>query len=79
MINLQIDLGHYNIKTNVGIVFKSTFKKGKEINPFGEDIIFVENEYYTMEKGSFDNTNNKALKNYKPNLCYAIAKSIDDT
>ena len=32
MINLQIDLGHYNIKTNVGIVFKSTFKKGKEIN-----------------------------------------------
>ena len=45
MINLQIDLGHYNIKTNVGVVFKSTFKKGKEINPFGEDIIFVENEY----------------------------------
>lgn len=79
MINLQIDLGHYNIKTNIGIVFKSTFKKGKEINPFGEDIIFVENEYYTMEKGSFDNTNNKALKNYKPNLCYAIAKSIDTT
>lgn len=79
MINLQIDLGHYNIKTNMGIIFRSTFKKGKDINPFGEDIIFVENEYYTMEKGSFDNTNNKALKNYKPNLCYAIAKSIDNT
>lgn len=79
MINLIIDLGHYNIKTNTGVIFKSTFKKGKEINPFGEDIIYTENEYYTMEKGSFDNTNNKALKNYKPNLCYAIAKSINVT
>lgn len=78
-MNLVVDLGNYNIKTNKGIIFKSAFMKGKDINPMGEDIIFVDNEYYTIGKGTFDNKINKALKNYKPNLCCAIAKSIKET
>lgn len=75
---LIVDLGNYNIKTSKNVIFKSAFMKGKDINPMGEDIVFVDDEYYTIGKGKFDNKINKALKNYKPNLCCAIAKSIDE-
>lgn len=77
-MNLVVDLGNYNTKTNKNVIFKSAFIRGKDINPMGEDIVFVDNEYYTIGKGTFDNKFNKALKNYKPNLCCAIAKSIDE-
>ena len=73
--DLEIDLGNYNIKSSVGVLFRSTFEEGKPANPLGENVITYNNKSYTMEKGKFDNTFNKANKNYLPNLFYAIVKS----
>lgn len=73
--DLEIDLGNYNVKSSVGVIFRSTFVEGKPANPLGENVITYNGNSYTMEKGTFDNTFNKANKNYLPNLFYAIIKS----
>lgn len=77
IIDLEIDLGNYNIKTSNGVIFRSTFENGFPVNPLGENVIGIEGSYYTMEKGEFNNTFNKAKKNYMPNLMYAIIKSSE--
>ena len=76
MTILAIDMGNYNIKTSEGIMFISTFTEGEVLNPQGEEVIEFEGKTYMMEKGTFDNEYNKSKKNYKPNLLYAISKSI---
>ena len=75
IIDLEIDLGNYNTKSSNGVIFRSTFKEGMPINPLGENVVTFGGRSYTMEKGKFDNTFNKAQKNYLPNLLYAIIKS----
>lgn len=75
IIDLEIDLGNYNIKTSTGVIFRSTFEYGIPCNPLGEHIISFNGNSYTMEKGTFNNTFNKAKKDYLPNLLYAIIKS----
>lgn len=79
IINLEIDLGNYNIKTSTGVIFRSTFEHGKPLNPIGENVITYDGKSYTMEKGTFDNRYNKAKKNFLPNLFYAIIKSSNPT
>lgn len=76
MTILAIDMGNYNIKTSEGIMFISTFTEGEVLNPQGEEVIQFDERTYMMEKGTFDNEYNKSKKNYKPNLLYAISKSI---
>lgn len=75
IIDLQIDMGNYNIKSSTGVIFRSTFEPGKPINPLGENVITYDGSSFTMEKGHFDNKYNKAQKNFLPNLFYAIIKS----
>lgn len=77
IIDLEIDLGNYNIKSSTGVIFISTFEEGKSANPVGENIITFNGKSYTMEKGKFNNTYDKSDKNYLPNLFYAIIKSTD--
>lgn len=76
MTILAIDLGNYNIKTSEGFMFVSTFTEGEVLNPQGEEVLVFQDKTYMMEKGTFDNEYNKSKKNYKPNLLYAISKSI---
>ena len=64
IIDLEIDLGNYNTKSSNGVIFRSTFKEGMPINPLGENVVTFGGKSYTMEKGKFDNTFNKAQKNY---------------
>ena len=73
---IAVDLGNYNIKTSEGVIFQSRFK---EVNDeFSNNGCFeFEGKLYEMEVGSFDNTYNKAEKNYLPNLMYAFYKSIE--
>lgn len=73
--DLEIDLGNYNTKSSNGVIFRSAFIEGMPVNPLGENVISYNGESYTMEKGKFNNTFNKAQKNYLPNLFYAIIKS----
>ena len=75
ILDLEIVLGNYNIKTSTGVIFRSTFEYGIPCNPLGEHIISFNGNSYTMEKGTFNNTFNKAKKDYLPNLLYAIIKS----
>lgn len=72
---LAVDLGNYNIKTSENIMFESRFIIGKEIAPVGEELLEHDGKFYTMGKGTFENKYNKSLKNYLPNLLYAIGKS----
>lgn len=72
---LALDLGNYNIKTSEMVCFPSYFQEGPNDNPLGEDVIIYDKKTYTMQKGDFDNTYNKALKNYIPNVLYALDKS----
>lgn len=77
IVNMAVDLGNYNIKTSEEEMFLSTFTEGMPKNPQGEDIIKIDDKVYCMAKeSSFDYEFNKNKKNYKPNLFYAIAKSI---
>ena len=73
---LAIDIGNYNIKTSEGIMFISTFVEGEVLNPQGEEVLEFEDKIIMLEKGTFDNEYNKSLKNYKPNLIYAISQSV---
>lgn len=74
---LAVDLGNFNIKTSEGIIFQSRFRKITE--EFEDTNVFeFKNKKYEMGIGEFDNTYNKAEKDYMPNLMYAIYKSIDE-
>lgn len=73
---LAVDLGNYNIKTSEGIVFESRFQE-VEKEDFDTELVELNNKFYRMESGSFENEFNKAKKNYLPNLLYAISKSVD--
>lgn len=73
---LAVDLGNYNIKTSEGIVFESRFQE-VEKEDFDTELLELNNKFYKMESGSFENEFNKAKKNYFPNLLYAISKSVD--
>lgn len=74
---LTVDLGNYNINTSERIMFPATFAEGKPENPQGEEIITIEDKHYCMAKEcAFDFEFNKNKKNYKPNLFYAIERSI---
>lgn len=74
---LTVDLGNYNINTCERIMFPATFTEGKPENPQGEEIITIDGVHYCMAKEcAFDFEFNKNKKNYKPNLFYAIEKSM---
>lgn len=75
---LAVDIGNYNIKTSEGKIFPSTFKKGTDANPIGEEVLEYDGQQYIMTKGTFDNTFNKSKKEYLPNLLYAIALSSEE-
>lgn len=72
---LAMDMGSYNFKTSEGIIFPSFFVIGPNDNPMGEDVLVYLKDICTMQKGNFDNTYNKAEKNFMPNLLYALDKS----
>lgn len=80
MAILAVDLGNYNINTSEGVMFPATFTVGEVENPIGEEIVTIGEENYCMAKEcAFDYEFNKNKKNYKPNLFYAIHKSIEET
>lgn len=72
---LAVDLGNFNVKTSEEVIFQSRFREVQKEFITGECLLF-NNKLYEMEIGSFDNTFNKAQKNYLPNLLYAIYKSV---
>lgn len=71
---LAVDLGNYNIKTSEGVIFESRYKEVIK-EDFDTDLVELDNKFYRMESGDFENEFNKAKKNYLPNLLYAISKS----
>lgn len=73
---LAVDLGNFNVKTSEEVIFQSRFRPVTDEFSNGECLLF-NNKLYEMEIGSFDNTFNKAQKNYLPNLLYAIYRSIE--
>lgn len=73
---LAVDLGNYNIKTSENILFESRYEE-VEKEDFDTDLLELDNKFYRMESGDFENEFNKAKKEYIPNLLYAIAKSCD--
>lgn len=73
---LAVDLGNYNIKTSEGIIFESRFQD-VEKEDFDTDLLKLNDRFYKMESGNFENEFNKAKRHYLPNLLYAISKSID--
>jgi plasmid segregation protein ParM len=75
---LCIDMGNYWIKTSNEEMFSSRFiiSKDGEHTPIGEDVLEYDGMTCIMEKGEYDNEFNKSLKNYIPNLLFAIHKSI---
>lgn len=73
---IAVDLGNYNIKTCEGIIFESRYQE-VEKEDFDTDLLELENKFYRMESGDFENEFNKAKKNFIPNLLYAISKSCD--
>lgn len=74
---IAVDLGNFSVKTSEGIIFSSRFVEGdKNFSPIGEETIEFDGKFYTMEKGEFENNFNKVEKNYKPNLLYALSKSM---
>lgn len=74
---LAVDLGNFNIKTSEGVIFESRYEKIESPEDFDNELVEIDNKFYKMESGSFENEFNKAKKNYLPNLLYAISKSID--
>lgn len=74
---IAVDLGNYNIKTSEGVIFESRFREASD--EFSNEGCFnFDGKLYEMEAGDFDNTFNKAQKDYLPNLMYAFYKSIDN-
>lgn len=73
---LTIDLGNYNIKTCEGIIFESRYEE-VEKEDFDTDLLELDNKFYRMESGDFENEFNKAKKKFIPNLLYAISKSSE--
>lgn len=74
---LAVDLGNFNVKTSEEVIFQSRFREVSEEFVNGECLL-LNNKLYEMEIGNFDNTFNKAQKNYLPNLLYAIYKSVSE-
>lgn len=78
-MNLAVDLGNYNINTDVGVMFSSTFIEEDASNPLNEELITFGDKTYAINRpAEFDYEFNKTLKNYKPNLLYAIDKSLQE-
>ena len=77
---LSVDLGNYNTKTSNKVIFESRFKKvGIAEEVFGVDYLILEDEKFLIEQGAWDLDYDKTLKNYKPCLLAAIAKSYGKT
>lgn len=71
------DLGNFNTKNNLGVIFQSLFTTLKQNDNTAENILEYEGQTYYMEKGKFDKEFNKVAKNYLPCLLYSFEKSYD--
>lgn len=74
-IKKAIDLGNYNIKTDLEKIFLGTFEEVTEVNAVDVKVLEFNGKRYTMETQSpFEDTFNKSKKNYLPNLLWAYHK-----
>ena len=79
MITKIVDLGNYNVKVQCGdedLIFVSTFAVYDAADTSEKTLLTYEGTTYRMEfEKDFDGEYNKAMKNYKPNLLWALDKS----
>lgn len=78
-IDVAVDCGNFNYKTDAGITFSSMFCIDDGVSPLDEPRIEINGTTYLIGKGERDLTYNKIEKKYIQSLLYAINENLKET